>query len=133
MIEHHSVQLPDQIERIAATVVDAAFKVHKTLGPGLLESAYEHCLAHELKKRGLDIRRQVVRPIVYDDIELNEGYRIDMLVNGVIGLELKAVEAITPTHTAQLLTYLRLSGCRLGFLINFSTPMFKNGVRRLVV
>ena len=133
MIERLSVPLPDDVERIATTVIDAGFKVHKTLGPGLLESAYEHCLAHELKKRGLEIRRQVVKPIVYDDIELEEGYRIDMLVNGVIVLELKAVETITPTHVAQLLTYLRLSGCRLGFLMNFSTPMFKNGVRRLVV
>jgi GxxExxY protein len=133
MFEHLSNRPSDEVERVATIVVDAAFKVHKTLGPGLLESAYEHCLAHELKKRGLDVRRQVVKPIVYDDVELDEGYRIDMLVNGVIVLELKAVEATTPTHIAQVLTYLRLFGCRLGFLMNFNTPVFKNGIRRLIV
>ncbi len=132
MIEHLSNRLPDDIERLATIVVDAGFKVHKTLGAGLLESAYEHCLAHELTKRGLAVKRQVAQPIIYDDMKLDVGYRMDMTVNGLIVVEVKSVEATTPTHVAQLLTYLRLSGCRLGFLMNFSTPMFKSGIRRLV-
>lgn len=133
MIEHLSIRLPDEIERLATVVVDAGFKVHKTLGPGLLESAYEHCLAYEFAMRGLEVKRQVVQPIVYNDMKIDEGYRMDILVNGVIVVEVKSVDATTPTHMAQLLTYLRLSGCRLGFLMNFSSPMFKNGIRRLVV
>ncbi len=133
MIEQLSTLLPDSIERAASMVIDAGLKVHRALGPGLLESVYEHCLAHELLKRELDVKRQVARPIVYDNVTLEVGYRIDLLVNDAIVIEVKSVEATTPNHVAQLLTYLRLSGCRLGFVMNFNTPLFENGVRRVVV
>jgi GxxExxY protein len=133
MIDHLAKPVPAETERLATIVVDAGFKVHKTLGPGLLESAYEHCLAYELAKRGLDVKRQVPQPIVYDGASLEVGHRIDILVNRAIVIEVKAVEATTPVHVAQLLTYLHLSGCRIGFLMNFSTPTFKSGIRRLAV
>jgi GxxExxY protein len=130
--KHLSPSLPEGIERIVTITIDAGFKVHKALGPGLLESAYEHCLAHELTKRDLKVERQVAQPVVYDDVMLDVGYRIDLLVNGVIIIEVKSAEATTSTHVAQLLTYLRFSGCHLGFVMNFGTALFKNGVRRVV-
>lgn len=133
MIEQILTREPNEIERLATIVVDTGFKIHKTLGPGLLESVYEHCLAHELVKRDLKVERQVAQPIVYDNVILEVGYRIDLLINRSIVVEVKSVEATTPTHVAQLLTYLRFSGCRLGFVMNFGTPLFKNGVRRVVV
>lgn len=108
-------------------------KVHKALGPGLLESAYEHCLAYELSSRGLTIRRQVALPIVYEGITLDAGYRIDLLVNERVIVEIKSVDALTPLHDAQVLTYLKLSKLRLGLLINFNTPLFKQGVKRLAL
>ena len=125
--------LPDVVERWARVVIDAGLKVHKALGPGLLESAYEHCLAHELQARGLTVARQVPLPIVYDGVKIDAGYRIDILVQEAIILELKAVELLTPLHRAQALTYLKLSGLRLGFLINFNVELFKNGVKRIVI
>ena len=133
MIEQILTREPNEIERLATIVVDTGFKIHKTLGPGLLESVYEHCLAHELVKRDLKVERQVAQPIVYDNVILEVGYRIDLLINRSIVVEVKSVEATTPTHVAQLLTYLRFSGCRLGFVMNFGTPLFKNGVRRVVI
>ena len=114
-------------------IVDAGLKVHRTLGPGLLESAYEHCLAHELKARGLSIGRQVALPITYEGETLDVGYRLDLLVNDLVVVEVKAVEALLKLHEAQMLTYLRLSGRRLGYLINFNVQLFRNGVRRLVL
>jgi GxxExxY protein len=125
--------LPDEVERWARVVVDAGLKVHKALGPGLLESAYEHCLTHELQARVLAVTRQVPLPIVYDGAKIDAGYRIDILVEQSIILELKAVEIMTPLHRAQALTYLKLSGLRLGFLINFTVELFKNGVKRIVI
>ena len=122
----------DELDRIAAMVVDAAYKVHSQLGPGLLESTYEACLEHELKKRGLTVARQVPQPVHYDDIVIDTGYRLDLIVNDAIIIELKAVENLLPIHQAQLLTYLKLSGRTLGFLINFNVPLIKNGIRRLV-
>lgn len=101
MIDQLTKRLPDETERLATIVVDAGFKVHKTLGPGLLESDYEHCLAYEFAKRGLVVKRQVPQPITDDGTTLEAGYRIDMLVNGVIVVEVKAVEATTPIHIAQ--------------------------------
>ena len=114
-------------------IVDCGLKVHRALGPGLLESAYEHCLAHELKARGLSIDRQLALPITYEGETLDAGYRLDLLVNDLIIIEVKAVEALTRLHQAQMLTYLRLSNRRLGYLMNFNVQMFRNGVRRLIL
>ncbi|HZC17293.1 MAG TPA: GxxExxY protein, partial [Caulobacteraceae bacterium] len=113
--------------------VDAGLKVHKALGPGLLESAYEHCLAYELVTRGISLRRQVALPVVYEGVRLDAGYRLDIVVEDLIVIEIKAVEAPSRLHEAQVLTYLKLSGHRLGFLMNFNVELFKNGVRRLVL
>ena len=125
--------IPAETERVATAIVDAGLKVHKTLGAGLLESMYEHCLVHELAKRGLEPRRQVAVPIVYDGMTLDGEFRIDLLVNGVIVVEVKSVDILLPVHQSQIITYLKLSGCRMGFLLNFNVPLFKNGVRRIVV
>ena len=120
-------------EAIATQVVHAGFRVHGALGPGLLESAYEHCLAYELASRGYSVARQVALPIVYGDVKLDAGYRIDLLVGDAIVVEIKSVETLAPVHQAQLLTYLKLSGHRLGFLMNFNVELFKQGVRRFVL
>ena len=120
------------LERLARIVVDAGLKVHRTLGPGLLESAYEHCLARELQIRGLAVRRQVALPIVYEGAKLESGYRLDLVIDDALVIEVKAVEVLTRLHEAQVLTYLRLSGHRIGFLMNFNVTLFKQGVRRLV-
>jgi GxxExxY protein len=125
--------IPADVDAIAREIVDAALKVHKTLGPGLLESVYEQCLVHELSKRELKPQRQVSLPIVYDGTKLDAELRIDLVVNGLIIVEVKSVEALLPIHQSQLLTYLKLSGRRLGFLINFNVPLLKDGIRRLAV
>jgi GxxExxY protein len=125
--------IPDEIEKIATVVVDAAFKVHKVLGPGLLESVYEECLAYELKKRGIKVERQISLPIVYEDMRLDAGLRLDMLVDGKMILEIKSVEKMNPIYEAQVLTYLKLSGLRLGLLINFNVPAIKYGIKRIVL
>lgn len=122
----------DEIERIATLIVDSAFAVHRTLGPGLLESAYQVCLRHELLKRGLTVRSEVALPIVYDGIDVGVGYRVDMIVHGSVVVEHKTVQALSPVHAAQLITYLKLSGLHLGFLINWNVPRIKDGVRRFV-
>ena len=119
-------------EAIGTLVVDCAVKVHTALGAGLLESAYEACLAHELERSGLEVKRQVPMPVQYDDMELDIGYRVDMFVNDRVIVELKAVEKLLPIHTAQLLTYLKLSRLRLGFLLNFNVEHMKHGVKRVV-
>jgi GxxExxY protein len=108
-------------------------KVHKALGPGLLESAYEHCLAYELGSRGIPVLRQIALPIVYEGVRVNAGYRLDMVIGDSIIIEVKAIDQLTRLHEAQLLTYLRLSGLRLGFLMNFNVELFKTGLRRLVL
>lgn len=125
--------LSDREEHIARAIVDAAYAVHSNLGPGLLESVYEVCFCHELGKRGLAYRRQVVIPIVYDGITFEEGLRLDVLVEERIICELKAVEVMLPVFTAQLLTYLKLTGKRLGFLINFNVPLIKEGIKRVIL
>jgi GxxExxY protein len=122
-----------EIDRVARAVVDAGLKVHKALGPGLLESAYEHCLAYELAARGISVRRQVALPIVYDGARLDAGYRLDIVVADTVIVEVKAIDQLTRLNEAQLLTYLRLSGLRVGFLMNFNVEMFKTGLRRLVL
>ena len=121
------------IEEITTEIVDSCYQIHKSLGPGLLESAYEACLEYVLKKRGLDVERQVPQPVIYEEIAIDAGYRIDLLVNDIVIIELKAVDQLIPIHTAQLLTYLKLSGKSLGFLVNFNTPLIKQGIKRIVL
>ena len=119
------------IDSIASQIVDSAFKIHNELGPGLLESAYEACLEHELTKRGFSVERQKPQPVHYDGIVIDAGYRIDLLVNDQVIIELKAVTELAPIHQAQLTTYLKLSRKSLGLLINFNVPLIKNGIRRI--
>ena len=126
------IEPTDAENRIARQIVDAAFVVHRTLGPGLLESVYEQCLACELGVRGLSVERQVTAPVIYRNIRIDAGFRMDMVVNGVLVVEIKANERLLPVHEAQLLTYLRLSGYRLGLLINFNVPRIKDGLRRVI-
>ena len=118
---------------VTAAVVDAGLKVHRALGPGLLESAYEHCLAHELSTRGRLVERQVPLPIVFGAVELDAAYRMDMVVEGAVIVEVKAVDLLTRLHEAQLLTYLKLSGRKVGLLLNFNVVLFKDGIRRLAM
>jgi len=125
--------LGDEVERLASAVVHAALKVHRTLGPGLLESVYELCLAHELRKAGLRVETQVAFPITYDGIVIESGLRLDLLVEGELIVELKAVETMIPLFEAQVLTYLKLSGKRLALLINFNTPVIRQGIKRIVL
>ena len=120
------------IETIATVIVDAIIQVHRLLGPGLLESTYQACLAHELRKRGLRVECEVTLPICYDGIQIDAGYRIDMLVENVILIENKAVQELLPIHEAQLLTYLKLSGHKLGYLVNWNVPRVKDGLKRMV-
>ena len=130
--QEHQV-VPASLDRIATQVVDSGLKVHRALGPGLLESAYEACLVYELLKRDLLVQRQVPSPIIYGEVTLDAGYRLDILVAGELIVEIKAVEALSRLHEAQLLTYLKLSKRRLGFLMNFNTPLFKDGLRRIAL
>ena len=118
---------------IAKEVVDAAIKIHKTLGPGLLEKAYEECLAFELRKRGLKVDQQKGLPLIYFEVSMNVGYRVDMLVENKLVVEIKSVRALQDNDIAQVLTYLRLSGCKLGLLINFNVVLLKNGIKRLIL
>lgn len=123
----------ESIENILAKeIYFIALKVHKLLGPGLLESAYEECLYYELKNAGYNVCKQKALPLIYKDVKLDIGYRIDLMVEDKIIIELKAVEEICDIHLAQVLTYLKLSNCKLGLLINFNTLLFKHGVRRVV-
>jgi GxxExxY protein len=123
---------PD-IERIGKVVLDASFKVHTALGPGLLESVYETTVAYEVRKSGLVVATQVMLPIKYDGQELESGFRLDLLVEKCVILELKSVLMMNPVYESQLMTYLRLSGVRLGFLINFNVPHLKDGIKRIIV
>ena len=120
-------------ERLASSIVDAAIKVHAALGPGLLESVYETCMAHELEQRGHHVKRQVVLPIHYGTLKLDAGLRLDLVVDDLAVLELKSVACLLPVHHAQLLTYLKLSGLRLGFLLNFNVPLMREGVVRKIL
>jgi GxxExxY protein len=117
---------------VSGAVVHAAFKVHSALGPGLLESAYQQCLAYELKRNGLQIRTEVPVPVVYDQVKLEAGYRLDLLVENSVIVEIKAVDALAPIHRAQLLSYLRLMDRQLGLLINFHVPLIRDGIVRVV-
>jgi GxxExxY protein len=121
-----------ELNRLSGIVVDAAVQVHKALGPGVLESAYAACMAYELRERGLVIQTQVELPIVYKNVQMETGYRMDLLVEEAVVVELKTVTAILPVHEAQVLTYLKLSRCRLGLLLNFYVPKMRDGIKRLV-
>lgn len=122
--------IPKETDKVASKIVDAAFAVHTTLGPGLLESVYEVCLLHELQKRGLKTERQVLLPVVYDGLRLDSGLRLDLVVENRVVVELKAVDMLLPVHKAQMLTYLKLSGHRLGLLVNFNSVLIKDGIHR---
>jgi len=116
--------------QITSEIIASAINVHRILGPGLLESAYEECLAFELKKAGLQVDRQIPVPIIYKDIKLACGYRIDILVENTVIIELKSVDALAPIHEAQILTYLKFSNKKIGLLINFNVTLLKNGIKR---
>jgi GxxExxY protein len=119
-------------ERLAAVLVDACIKIHRELGPGLLESVYEAVLAHELQMRGCQVARQVPIPIVYEGMRFDEGFRADLIVEGRLLVELKSVERVAPGHKKQVLTYLRLMGISLGFLVNFGEELMKTGIHRII-
>jgi len=121
-----------EINQLSSQIIGAAIEVHKVLGPGLLESAYEKCLCHELRLRELTFDSQKPLPIVYKDKKLDCGYQMDLVVEDVIILELKSCEKIAPIHKAQLLTYLKLSGLKLGLLLNFNVPVMRDGIARMV-
>lgn len=120
------------LDSVSSVIIGAAMEVHRALGPGLLESAYESCLAYELSERGLFVERQKGVPITYKSVEVDAGFRIDLLVDKKIIIELKAVESIAPIHKAQLLTYLKLTGLRVGLLMNFNVNILKQGLHRVV-
>lgn len=124
--------LPVEVERIGRAVLDAAFAVHRALGPGLLESVYEACLAEELRLAGLRVERQVGVPVAYGDARMDVGFRLDLLIEDSVIVEVKAIDALASIHTAQILTYLRFSDLRLGYLINFNSALLKTGLRRVV-
>jgi len=125
--------LSPQEEHIAREIVGSAYAVHSALGPGLLERVYEVCFCHELTKRGMSCQRQVAVPIVYDGIKFDEGLRLDVLVEDLVICEVKAVETMNPVFVAQVLTQMKLTGKRLGFLINFNVPLIKRGIKRLIL
>jgi GxxExxY protein len=117
---------------ISSKVIGASIEVHKHLGPGLLESTYETCLGHELKLMGLEVKQQVPLPVIYKDVKLNAGYRIDMIVENKVIIEIKSVDALAPIHTAQILTYLKLKDLKLGLLINFNEVKVIDGLKRII-
>ncbi len=125
--------IPPEVERVCTEVVDAAFKVHRKMGPGLLESAYQACLEYELLKRGLRVQKEVDVPVIYEGVKLDVGFRVDLLVEDCVIIELKSVEKMHPVFEAILQNYLRLTGKRVGFLINFNVVLFKEGIKRIVV
>lgn len=126
------LDLQSPLNKLTQQTIGAAIEVHRHLGPGLLESAYETCLAYELEQSGLHVERQKPLPIIYKEITVDQGYRLDLLVEGQVVVELKAVERFTDVHEAQILSYLKFSGCQVGLLINFNVKLLKNGIRRFV-
>ena len=123
----------DDIEAVAKDVVDAAIKVHRALGPGLLESAYQQCHVYELRQRGRKVLTEVTLPLTYEGQKIDAGYRIDVWVDNLVIVENKTVEALLPIHEAQLMTYLKLSGCKIGFLLNWNVTLMKHGIKRVVM
>lgn len=134
-MNHRDTENTENTERdpISSSVIGAAIEVHRILGPGLLESAYEECLCHEVSLRGIAFERQLALPVNYKGMKLDCGYRLDIVLPGKLAIEVKAVEALAPIHDAQLLTYLKLSGIRTGLLLNFNVPLLRDGIRRLVL
>ncbi|MHB8654642.1 MAG: GxxExxY protein [Terriglobia bacterium] len=122
----------ERLNKITESIIGAAIQVHKTLGPGLLESAYVACLAHELGKRGLSTEEQKPVPLIYEEVKLECGYRMDLLVERSVVVEVKSVEALAPIHEAQVMSYLKLSDCKLALLINFNVVVLKDGIRRFI-
>jgi len=122
----------DDLDRLSKEVIGAAIEVHRVLGPGLLESAYEESLAWELTNRGVKVERQVAIPVRYKELRIEDGYRIDLLVNKELILELKSVDSFQPVHTAQMLTYLKMTDCKLGLLLNFKVDVMRKGIKRVV-
>jgi GxxExxY protein len=125
--------MPLLYQELTSSILKCAYKVHSALGPGLLESAYEECLHYELDKLGLAVVKEKPMPLIYEERKLDLGYRIDLFVEGKVILEIKSVEALNPVHMAQLMTYLKLSGCRIGFLINFNVLSLKDGIHRVII
>lgn len=121
-----------ELKQITEKIIGAAMKVHTALGPGLLESAYEACLAYELGRLGFTVERQKKQPVIYEDLKIDEGYRLDLVVEGCVIVELKALAAIAEVHKAQVLSYLRLSGYEVGLLINFHVPHLRDGIHRII-
>lgn len=121
-----------ELSLLSEKILKCAFKVHSELGPGLLESSYEECLYYELQQIGLQVEKQKALPLIYYEVKLDAGYRVDILVENKIIIEVKSVEALNDVHTAQVLTYLKLSGCKVGLLMNFNVTSLKNGIKRLV-
>lgn len=126
-------EISDELNELSRQVVDAVFQVHQNLGPGLLESVYEACLCHELGKRDIAFQRQVTLPVVYDGIEIEAGLRLDLWIDKKLIVELKAVEALNEIHQAQLMTYMKLTGTRLGLLVNFNVPAIRQGIKRIIL
>jgi GxxExxY protein len=124
--------LSSETEKAGRAVMDAAFKVHRALGPGLLEKVYEICMTHELRKAGFFVERQVTIPVVYDGITFEEGLRLDLLVDNLVVVEIKAIETVNPVWQAQIISHLKLTGKELGYLINFNVPLMKNGFSRFI-
>jgi GxxExxY protein len=120
-------------EELTSSILHCAFKVHSALGPGLLESAYEECLHYQLVKQGHVVAKQKAMPLIYEEMKLDVGYRLDLLVENKVILEIKSVEVLNPVHLAQIMTYLKLSGCRIGFLINFNVLSLKEGIQRVII
>jgi GxxExxY protein len=121
-----------ELNDLTYKIIGCAYKVHSELGPGLLESTYEVCLEYELRKNGLEVAKQIALPVIYDEVKLEAGYRIDLIVNNEVIIEIKSVESLAPIHTAQVLTYLKLADKKLGLLINFNETDLKHGIKRLI-
>lgn len=121
------------VNKLTEKIIGAAIEVHRHLGPGLLESTYEACLLYELEQRGLRVERQKSLPVVYKEVQLEQGYRIDLLVENAVVVELKTVEGIAAVHEAQILSYLKLSGCQVGLLLNFNVKLLKDGIHRFAM
>ena len=130
---HEGQPIPAEVDRVATGIVDCALRVHRELGPGLLENVYEACLESELWERRLDVKRQLLLPVVYKGRRLEAAYRVDLLVDGSVIVEIKSVDQVLPVHCSQILSYLRLSHCRVGLLINFKVPLLRDGIRRFAL
>lgn len=126
------MDVPDHLNRLTHTIIGCLIRVHRKTGPGLLESIYRRCSAHELKRAGCKVDEERTVPLVYEDLTFDCAYRVDMIVNDLVVLEIKSVERMEPVHGSQLLTYLRLTGCPIGLLVNFNTPVLKKGIKRFV-